>query len=44
MGIQGDVSEGLATTGCSHMMAAMMFDFQDKCCVMSLIKLNFNNE
>lgn len=43
-GIQGDVSEGLATAGSSHMTTAVVFDFQDKCCIMSLIKLNFNNE
>lgn len=29
--------------GRSHVAAVMMFDFQDKCCVMSLIKLHFNN-
>lgn len=42
-GIQGDVSKGLVKTGSSHMTAAMMFGFQEKCCVMSLKKLNFSN-
>ena len=42
--IQADMGEGLATGGNSHKKTAMMFDFQDKCHVRSLIKLNFNNE
>ena len=42
--IQADMGEGLATGGTSHIKTAMMFDFQDKYYVRSLIKLSFNSE